>query len=36
MYDLEYTIKMQDILIDAILNNRNITVYNLVELLKIY
>ena len=34
MYDLEYTIKMQDILIDAILNNRDVTVYNLVGIIK--
>lgn len=33
-YDLEYTIKMQDILIDVILNNKNVTVDNLVEIIK--
>lgn len=34
MYDLEYTIKMQDILIDTILNNKNVTVDSLVEIIK--
>lgn len=34
MYDLEYTIKMQDILIDSILNNKNVTVDSLVEIIK--
>lgn len=34
MYDLEYTIKMQDILIDTILNNKNVTVDILVEIIK--
>lgn len=33
-YDLEYTIKIQDILIDVILNNKNVTVDNLVEIIK--
>lgn len=36
MYDLEYTIKMQDILIDTILNNKNITVDSLVEIIKVF
>lgn len=33
-YNLEYTIKIQDILIDVILNNKNITVDCLVEIIK--
>lgn len=33
-YNLEYTIKMQDILIDVILNNKNVTVDSLVESIK--
>ena len=33
-YNLEYTIKMQDILIDVILNNKNVTVDSLVEIIK--
>lgn len=33
-YNLEYTLKIQDILIDVILNNKNVTVDNLVEIIK--
>lgn len=33
-YNLEYTIKIQDILIDVILNNKNVAVDSLVEIIK--
>lgn len=33
-YNLEYTLKLQDILIDVILNNKNVTVDSLVETIK--
>lgn len=33
-YNLEYTVKIQDILIDVILNNKNVTADNLVEIIK--